>query len=574
MKTKTTTLLLVAALFTGMLLFNQNNTAAQEIISGNLFQNPGWEEGYFNQDGIPQIAVPNGWRMHWIDGVAFEGTEGRPAYRPETVVWNIADAPENERDLFFRDGSYTLKIFKSWAPMYAAISQDVKGLEVGRKYRIVAPIFVDVVEKYEGGQKVAPYNDPGFVRFGAGKLGAPWRDASQINYSPYWSAANVNPFYLTMNIYIWDFVATEPDMTIFIEMGSRYPWPNNGFFLDGVGLFALDQREGGVSSGGSGGGGGNAAAPAGTPLPTSTPAPTPTPRADGSIVHVVGAGDTFWSIAIEYAPALGLTAEEALPVIMELNDNPAFISAGQELLIKEPDPNAAANAAAAESADATPTDAAATPEGETAEGEGDAIVVEGEEPAEAAATAVPETSDAPAEEAAAESTSGGVCLQVYEDINGNELYDSDEPLFPDAAVTLFRAGTTVTTYITDGVSEPHCIDNLEGGAYEIQVFPPANYRATTPDTWAVAITEGVMVPVAFGVQEGAAEVAMVGTPDAGAAAEGDTAAATPDAETAAEEANASSDSGGIMANIGLVVLGIAVVLVLLAGAGVILLRRA
>ena len=570
MKTKITTLLLAAALFTGLLLLNQSNTAAQEIISGNLFQNPGWEEGYFNQDGIPQIAVPNGWRMHWLDGVAFEGTDGRPAYRPETVVWNIADAPENERDLFFRDGTYTLKIFKSWAPMYAAISQDVKGLEVGRKYRIVAPIFVDVVEKYEGGQKVAPYNDPGFVRFGAGKLGATWRDASQINYSPYWSAANVNPFYLTMNIYIWDFVATEPDMTIFIEMGSRYPWPNNGFFLDGVGLFALDQKEGGVSAGG---GGGNAAAPGGAPLPTATPAPTPTPRADGSIVHVVGAGDTLWSIAIQYAPALGLTPEDALPVIMELNDNPAFIAPGQELLIKEPDPAAAGGAASAESAETAPaeTEPETAPEEEAADGnEEEAIVVEGETPAEAEATATPDTGNAPGEEAAMAFPSGGICLQVYEDINGNGQYDADESLLADAAVTLFRAGSTVTTYITDGISEPHCIDNLEGGAYEVQLFPPANYQPTTPNTWAVAVTEGVMVPVSFGAQEGAAQpeaVAAVPSPETAAAAAvaGDTAGA---------ENGASPDSGGLMANIGLIVLGIAVVLVLLAGAGVILLRRA
>lgn len=557
MKIKMTAVLLIAAFLVSTLLISQNEAVAQEIISGNLFTNPGWEEGYYNQDGISQIAVPKGWRMHWLDNVPFEGTESRPAYRPETVVWNIADAPENERSSFFRDGIYTLKIFKSWAPMYAAISQDVTGLEVGRKYRIVAPIFVDVVEKYEGGQKVAPYNDPGFVRFGAGKLGAPWLDASQINYSPYWSAANVNPFYLTMNIYIWDFVATEPDMTIFIEVGSRYPWPNNGFFMDGVGLFALNEKNGSVSAGG--GGGGNVSAPAGTPLPTSTPAPTPTPRADGSIVHVVASGDTFWSIAIQYAPALGLTPEEALPVIMELNNNPAFISAGQELLIKEPDPNAAAGAASAAS-----DEAAATPESE------EAIVVEGEAPAEETATpeAAPVVEDAPEQTAVA----GGICLQVYNDINGNELYDNGEPLLADAAVTLFQAGETKTTYITDGVSEPHCIDNLEGGAYEVQVFPPADYHPTTPATWAVAVTDGVMVPVAFGVQEGPDEMALASAANT-TAAETDTAVAANEDPAAAEAASPPANNG-IMDNIGLVVLGVAVVLVLLAGAGVLLLRRA
>ena len=31
----------------------------------NLLKNPGFEEGHYNQDGIVEITVPNGWRMHW-----------------------------------------------------------------------------------------------------------------------------------------------------------------------------------------------------------------------------------------------------------------------------------------------------------------------------------------------------------------------------------------------------------------------------------------------------------------------------------------------------------------------------
>ena len=78
MKLRIGGLLLIAATFV-VLLGSSQKTAAQEIISENLFQNPGWESGYFNQDNIPQIAVPNGWRMHWLDNVPFEGTEGLPA---------------------------------------------------------------------------------------------------------------------------------------------------------------------------------------------------------------------------------------------------------------------------------------------------------------------------------------------------------------------------------------------------------------------------------------------------------------------------------------------------------------
>ncbi len=555
MKSKYTILLLVATMLLLFVSNTQQPVAAQEIISGNLFENPGWESGYYNQDNIPQIAVPNGWRMHWLDNVTFEGTNGIVANRPETVVWYIKDAPEDERTKFFRDGSYTLKIFKSWAPLNAALSQDVTGLEVGRKYRIVAPIFVDIVESYDAG-KVAPTNlDDGFVRFGVGAQGATWRDASQINYSPTWTAANVNPFYQTMPIFIWDFVATDANATIFIEMGSKYPYPNNAFFMDGVGLYALDEK-GGVTNVpvNSGGGGSTSSAPA----QTATPFPTPTPRADGSIVHVVSGSDTFWSIAIQYAPALDMTPEDALPYIMELNNSPAFIAAGQELLIKEP---GAVSVTAEEDGTADETSS------ETAAEEGEEIVVEG---SAEEVTPEPEATAVPAQETVSETASGeptGVCVSAFSDLNGNgQLDEATEGLLSDAAITLFQAGTTVSTYITDGISEPHCFENLDVDSYEVRIFPPANYQATTADSWGVAVSDGVMVSVAFGVQE-ATEVASLedGTTD-----QSTDELATDSAGEATEQAD---ESGGLFSNVGGIVIGIAVFLLLLAGAGVMLLRR-
>ncbi|VAW43234.1 hypothetical protein MNBD_CHLOROFLEXI01-1897 [hydrothermal vent metagenome] len=322
-------LLLAATLLVALLSFPREQVAAQEIISGNLFENPGFEAGYFNQDGIPQIAVPNGWRMHWLDGVAFEGTEGVVAFRPETVVWYIEDAPVSERTLFWRDGSFTLKLFKPWAPVFVALSQDVPNLEVGRNYRMSVPIFVDMVGSYDGGNKVQPYRtDSGFVRFSVGSAGTPWR-SGDLTYSPTWTAENVFPFYLAQQTYSWDFTATAESMTIFIEMGSRHPWENSGFFIDGVGLYALGTQ----SPVPNPGGGGGSAAPAG---PTATPFPTPTPRPDGAIIHTVNSGESFWSIAIQYAPALGVTPEEALPIIRDLNGGSTFVAVGQEVLIKEP----------------------------------------------------------------------------------------------------------------------------------------------------------------------------------------------------------------------------------------------
>jgi SdrD B-like domain/LysM domain len=541
-------LLLAATLLVAVLSFPRGNIAAQEIVSGNLFENPGFEAGYFNQDGIPQIAVPNGWRMHWLDGVAFEGTEGVVAYRPETVVWYIQDAPESERSLFWRDGSYTLKLFKPWAPVFVALSQDVSGLEVGRNYRMSIPIYVDIVGSYDGGNKVQPYrSDSGFVRFSVGAVGSPWRSAD-LNYSPTWTAENVYPFYLALQTYSWDFTATAESMTIFIEMGARHPWENSGFFMDGVGLYAL----GTTSDVPVSPGGGGTVVQAG---PTATPFPTPTPRPDGAIIHTVNTGDSLWSIAIQYASALGVTPEEALPIIRELNGNPAFVTVGQEIIIKEPGEVVAAPEPTAETvAEEAVSDEAASEE---------VIEVEGTNEEEAVAEVV-----AVAAETETVATAGIICVSAFDDQNADGARDeATEGLQADAAITIFRGGSTISTYITDGSSEPYCFENLAPDTYQVQIFPPANYQPTTSPSWAVSVAEGAQISVGFGTQLMTAETAVAAVDNT--ADGGETAVA----ETAADAESAPADEGGFFSSIGGIILVVAAILILLAGVGVVMLRR-
>src|SRR5690606_7719078 len=136
-------------------------------------------------------------------------------------------------------------------------------------------------------------------------------------------------------VFAWDFTETQENMTLWVEMVSKFPYRNNGFFLDGLGLFTLEQVDTSVSARPAAGSGAPAApasggghAPAAQPFPTATPFPAPEPRPDGSIVHVVQTGDSFWSIAIRYAPVLNMTPEEALPAIRALNNDPAFINVG------------------------------------------------------------------------------------------------------------------------------------------------------------------------------------------------------------------------------------------------------
>ncbi len=524
-------------------------TAAQQQSDVNLLTNPSFEDGYFLQDSIPELAVPNGWRMHYLDNVPFDGSAGN-AVRPETVVWFIGDAPANEQSLFFRHGSYALKVFKGGLPVYAALSQDVSGLEVGRKYRLVAPIYIDIVDRWENGVKIAPAKlSSGVVRLGAGPVGAPWLEMSAINYSGFWTAETISPFYLAYPVFVYDFTATDANMTVYIEFGSRDSYANNGFFLDTPGLYALDEVDDTA----------NNPPPAGNPPPQAgpspTPFPTPTPRPDGAIVHVVQEGDSLWSLAIRYSSALGLAAEETLAQIRELNGNPAFISVGQEVLISSPSETAVPVADTA--AEGTTEDAAAGGS-EGAETE-----------VEPTATPEPAAVDPTPEPITVSDPVSAICVSAFNDDNGDGRRDDGEGLLSDAVFTISHTGGTVATYVSDGINEPKCFEGLEPNTYQIAFSPPADHNMTTAGNWAVAVSGGDEVNVEFGAQFAAEIVAAV---EETTTETGDTAVDTA-ADTTESTAETPAEDGGFFSNFGVIILGIAVVLVILAGVGVALLRR-
>lgn len=199
----------------------------------NLLTNPsfegGWHDTYTGQ-------VPDGWRCLWLDGVTFPGSADI-ALTPETLVMQKSRTPPEEHSLLFLDGSQSVKAFKSFAPVYTAFVQDVNNLDVGRRYRLVAPIFVDVFD-WEAG-KVPPGGDAARVRLGAAPVGAAWRDEEAITYSEWWDGTNTSDFYLQYSDYTFDFVATESEMTIYIEFAGVFGMSNNGFFLDDVALHPL-----------------------------------------------------------------------------------------------------------------------------------------------------------------------------------------------------------------------------------------------------------------------------------------------------------------------------------------------
>jgi hypothetical protein len=274
-----------------------------------------------------------------------------------------------------------------------------------------------------------------------------------------------------------------------------------------------------------------------------------------------------------------MSAEETLGAIREINDDLDVLSVGRELVIATPSATArTANeeTAAAESEQALTTDASSdeadtgqeNPEADTADSEATATA-ESEETETSTETLAPTSTPEP-EAVAAASPINSICVSVYEDEDGDgqRASSEEETLLADAAVSIFRAGKTVSTYVSDGSSEPYCFEDLESDTYQVQVFPPDDYEATTAESWAIAVSDGDMIPVEFGAQyEPQTAVAAEVQPDTDASGEGGAAA---DALTA-DVGPAESSSG--FSNVGAIVLAIAGVLVLVAAAGIIFLRR-
>lgn len=528
-------LAMIALLVTAVGHLTTQTAAAQT--GPNLLTNPGFEEGHYNQGGVSELTVPNGWRLYYLDNVEFGGSNG-PAYRPETVVWNIADAPPNEQSLFWRDGIYNLKIFKGWAAVYAAIAQDVTGLEVGRRYQFAVPVYIDIVVDYDENGKVAPTKmDSGMVRLGASPVGAGWRDGNAINYSGWWTAETISPFYLHMPVFIHEFTATQDTMTVWVEVASRGPYPNNGFFLDGLSLRAMEGAAAPPPAAPPAAGTGQQPAAPAAPLP---PAPTIEPRADGSVVHTVQSGDTLWGLAIRYASSLDMTAEQMLDQINSLNNSPAFLAVGQDLLIK-------------------PAGSMTPAEEEAADDE------EADEPDEVDEEIEEEEMEEAEEETADPTENNVICILAFHDQNASGEQDAGDSVLADAALTLTREGATVATAVSDGAADGHCFEGLAQGTYTVQFYPPAGFVPTTAPSWAVAVDDSSRVAVRFGAQRETA-VAAVDSDDEGQA---DAEADTPPLESAMVV----DDGGGLMSNLGTIVIGIAVFLIILAGAGIFLLRR-
>jgi hypothetical protein len=206
----------------------------------NLLTNPGFNEGYYHQNDIPELAVPQGWQLYYIDDDTFPGCGNPPAYRPESVVWNIEDAPEHEKGLFFLDGDYCLKVFKAHAPLYFALTQAVSGLTPGTRYRFSAQVYPDIVKGYAHGQKVRPQDIwHAEARVGWSVPDTPWPRAEDgdVNWAKWFNVNNKNFAFGAYNEVWQEFVAPEGgEVQLWLECKAKWGDAENNWFMDAFAL--------------------------------------------------------------------------------------------------------------------------------------------------------------------------------------------------------------------------------------------------------------------------------------------------------------------------------------------------
>lgn len=476
----------------------------------NLLTNPSFEGAYssftpiagYQQEacsvGVCTTAqMPAGWLPWWVPQTEDDEPwfNRMPEYKP---VCPFEPCPYPER---LKGGAQAMQYFTFHSSHQAGAYQTVS-VAPGTQLK-----FSVWGQAWSSASDQVPSDFPTAVNMRVGI--DPTGEANPFSPNIVWSGfANPYDNYALFEI---EATAQADRVTVFLWSNPQEARKHNDIYWDEASLVATGVGAVPVQPAPAAGGGGGGAAPvAVAPAPAG---PTPTPNADGEIIVSVQPGDTLWSIAAR----AGLSLDE----LLELNGlaREDFIKVGDPMLIGFGDPVVAG---VEEAAEATAEGDEAPAEGDEAAAEADAPAESADAPAEAEETATETGATAegdgapPAEEAveeAAEGTSGGtICLRAFDDANQDGLYNEGEPLRAAVAFTISDGQNVISNYVTDGSSEPYCIDGLATGNYRVSRSFVANEVATNSSDWAVSLTDNSRWDLDFGSvidATAASEVAMV-----------------------------------------------------------------
>ncbi len=433
----------ILAVLAVTLLLTAGPVLGEPHMQTNLVRNGGFEEN-----------STAGWQTFAAIGEGSGCVDDRPDY----VVTDASNRVHS--------GSRAASYYIGWRTFQAGFYQQVTVTQ-GARYRFSAWGHMWITDN----PSVTTSGYPAAMRVGIDPTGGTSASASSVQWS---GEVDARDTYREMSV---EAQAQGTTITVFMYARATFCVEKSDAYWDDASLVEIAA----ASSGGTPQAGQ-------APAPTATTSsgtwgtglgsiPVATPRADGSVVHVVGQGETLIGIAVTY--------DVSLEELIQLNNlaNPRVIYVGQEIIVRP-----AGSVQPSEPAEPPPAE-------ETGgEGEGEEAPEEGEEGGETADTTQP------SEPAVPEAAEGTICVLAYEDVNGDGLRDpAAEQLAAGVTFTITDgAQQIVANFVTDGFTEQSCY-NLMPGTYIVR-WASDTHQATTDQMWTAGVTGGGLASREFGVQ--------------------------------------------------------------------------
>lgn len=522
-------IILVILALVGLSVFasGQDTAAAQGV---NLLVNPSFEGAYDSYiPETPQEAadcplgicttaqMPAGWKPWWVKE---RPSDVNPEYKPAEFSDRV------------RSGSRASQYFSFWSTHKAGLRQTVT---VPENATVTFSIWGFAWMTEQDGTNVSDGNATPNMRVGIDPTGGTNPYSANVIWGGF---QQTKDFYALFSVQaqaqgsqVTVFTFSAPDVN---PASPEYGFKHTDVYWDDAVLTTGEAAPPPASSGGTG-----TTSQTGAPVSNANPyvlPPTSTPDASGVIYSVVQSGDSIWSIAAK----AGITLDE----ILELNNlgQGDFVNVGDLLIVGYGDPPSEEE-----------------PVEETAE-EGAA-----EEQSQPEATATPESvTTTETSETTAEEATASICLAAYTDENQNGSHDEGEPLRSAVAFTISDIEKVVSNYVTDGASEPFCIEGLAPGNYNITRSISSGEITTSASDQSLSLAAGESTTLAFGsYQDGTAVAELEAASESSA---GEEAASNNLSGTAL---NADGEGGSGIA--GILVIAVVVAVLLLVGVVVIIL---
>ncbi len=175
--------------------------------------------------------------------------------------------------------------------------------------------------------------------------------------------------------------------------------------------------------------------------------------------------------------------------------------------------------------------------------------------------------------AAADLTNGKVCVTMYVDANQNLVRDADEVALPQGEVSIGDETGSAENQTYTQAADPLCIDLLPG-RYTVAASVPEGYGLTTTNSVSVQVAGGRDVLVMFGgVENPQPTAAPQAVADTGRASDDTNGAAAPQLEADSATRTNKPLADSISDNIGLILIGLAGLIVVGSGTLFLLMRR-